>query len=75
MKEKEELIKNTLSDKISSFKDWKIQDASFKHTLEIFGSGLNVPIVVKGLNGKGNDAKKELYYPAIYCPFCGVKYD
>lgn len=75
MKEKENLIKNTITGKISSFKGWKIQEVNFKHTLEIFGSGLNIPVILEGLNSKGNEAKKELYYPVIYCPFCGEKYE
>jgi hypothetical protein len=73
LKEKKQLAIDSAEEQISSLKGWIVQDVEFKHTTEIFASALNLPIIIKGLNSKGNKAKKELYYPVIYCPFCGEK--
>lgn len=73
LEEKRELIKDTAAEKISCLNNWIIQDVEFKHTTELLFSALNIPVIVKGLNSKGNKAKKELYYPIAYCPFCGEK--
>jgi hypothetical protein len=73
MHDKKKLIMETAASKINSLNNWVIEEAEFKHTTEIFLSPLNIPIVIKGTNSKGKEAKKELYYPAVYCPFCGEK--
>jgi len=73
--EKKKTIIETASSKIDSLRRWKIKEAEFKNEHEVFFSTLNIPVIVKGLNGNGNYAKKELYYAAIYCPFCGEKYE
>jgi hypothetical protein len=73
LKEKRQLAIDYAEEQISSLNGWIVQDVEFKHTTEIFASTLNIPIIIKGLNNKGNKVKKELYYPVIYCPFCGEK--
>jgi hypothetical protein len=56
-------------------KGWQqINKVQFKHTGELFFTQLNIPIVIEGTNSKGKKVKKEMYYPATYCPFCGKKY-
>lgn len=73
MKEKIQYVKEHYKE-IPGAKGWDIEDVEFKHTLGIFLSHLNIPVVIKGKNSKGKAAKKELYYPALCCPFCGKPY-
>jgi hypothetical protein len=61
------------SEKYSGDTDWSVKKLLRHGYYEEWG--FIKPFTVKGLNGRGNEAKKELYYPAIYCPFCGVKYE
>lgn len=60
--------------KYYGLKSWEsINSVSFKHTLEVLFSPLNIPVVIKGTNNKGKEVKKELYYAINNCPFCGKK--
>ncbi|QUI24887.1 hypothetical protein HZI73_22430 [Vallitalea pronyensis] len=68
MKNNQELLKGT--------KNWKEISPMFKHTTEFpFVSPLNIPVVINGINSKGNKAKKELYYHCSFCPFCGEQWN
>lgn len=79
IKEKEQLVLENAKDKLSALENWEIETVEFKHTTELLFSRLNIPIVIKGHNSEGKLSKKEiyfkreLYFPIIYCPFCGEK--
>lgn len=74
IKERIKYIKEHYKDSDCSFKDWQLEDVRFKHTDELIFTDLNIPVVIEGKNSKGNKAKKQTYYPAKYCPFCGKSY-
>lgn len=74
IEEKIKYIKEHYKDESCSYSEWDLESIRFKHTDELIFSELNIPVVIKGKNSKGNKAKKEAYYPAKYCPFCGKPY-
>lgn len=77
LKEKEIFAKEKLAEYDDYYKNATVDDVSFKHTLEIFLSRLNLPITVTGIRlvkGEQKKFKKELYYPATFCPFCGERW-
>jgi hypothetical protein len=79
LSEKEQFVKENISKERDNFKNIEVTDVNFKHQGETFLSCLDIPIIIKGTktNTKGErvGVKKELYYPAIYCPFCGEKFE
>lgn len=74
MEEKLKYIEDNYKESEVSYKNWELSNIRFKHTDELLFSNLNIPVILKGKNSKGKEAKKEVYYPALYCPFCGKPY-
>ncbi len=77
LEEKINMTKELLKEKDDYYKEADINYVHFKHTLEIFLSQLNIPIIIEGTKlskGETKKFKKERYFPAIFCPFCGEQW-